>query len=240
MKKYTFLVSLLISGILVMPVIAQTSPTEEPEVSPTTVKTISPTTVLDEEVDKLKEKVAEKVSALKGKNEKAISGIIKTISESEIVLIEGNSEKKISIDKTLTKYYEIAGTATRDIKLETIKKGDYIFVLGPDINNEVTANAIYKDQSFMVLAGKITAVSSEDFTVKIISLDKTAYTLDIQTRTTQQLLNIKTLEMEKIGFSKLKEGDSIHVVVKSNLENSKTTRFDAEKILIIPNEYFIQ
>lgn len=90
------------------------------------------------------------------------------------------------------------------------------------------------------MTGKITNVNSEDFTVDMIALDKTNYTLDVQTQTSQQMLNIKTLELEKIGFSKLKEGDSIHVVVLSNLENPKTTRFDAERILIVPNEYFIQ
>ena len=54
------------------------------------------------------------------------------------------------------------------------------------------------------------------------------------------MLDIKTLELSKIGFSKLKEGDSVQVVVKSNGLNLKQTRFDAEKILIIPNEYFLQ
>jgi hypothetical protein len=90
------------------------------------------------------------------------------------------------------------------------------------------------------LAGKITEVNATDYTVTIITLDKTTYTLDYQTSTNLQLLDIKTFVPEKAGFSKLKEGDSIHVVVEANLANPKATRYDAVKMLIIPNEYFIQ
>ncbi|HRN70197.1 MAG TPA: hypothetical protein PLS49_03340 [Candidatus Woesebacteria bacterium] len=235
MKLYIWLVTFLFAGFITVPVIAQTT---TPKASPT-VKT-TPTesdSDLDSEVDKLKEKVAETVSEMRGKTEKAISGVVQSITKSELVI---NDKYTARLDNTLTKYYEIAGTSTKDLNAEDIKKGDYVFVRGPEISSEITANAVYKDTPYMVLTGKITEVNSEDYTVKIISLDKINYTLDIQTRTNQQMLNIKTLEVEKIGFSKLKEGDSIHVVVQANLENANTTRFDAERFLIIPNEYFIQ
>lgn len=237
MKKYSYLIALLAASIIVLPVFAQSTTPEEPE---PTVKQAEPTESLDDEVDKLKEKVAETVSELKGKNEKAVSGVVKSVKDKEIVLMNGSDESTVTLDETLTKYYEIAGTATRDIKSEDIEENDYIFVLGPDINGEITANGIYKDKSYKLISGKITQANSSDFTINVISLDKINYTFDIQTRTNQQLLNIKTLEPEKIGFSKLKEGDSIHVVVVNNIEDPKSTRYDAERILVIPNEYFIQ
>lgn len=238
MKLYIWLVAFIFAGSITVPVIAQTT---TPKASPTVKAT--PTEAdsdLDAEVNKLKEKVAETVSEMKGKSEKAVSGVVQTVTKDELVIKEGNNQYTASLDNTLTKYYEIAGTNTRDLNAEDIKKGDYVFVRGPEISAEITANAVYKDSSYMVLTGKITEVNSEDYTINIISLDKINYTLDVQTRTSQQMLNIKTLALEKIGFSKLKEGDSIHVVVQANLENANTTRYDAERFLIIPNEYFIQ
>ncbi len=236
MKYPFYLVALLIAGIVVMPVVAQSTPSGKP-----TVEAPTPTgKELDDEVDKLKEKVAETVSELKGEQKKATAGIVESVTDKSLVIVQDGDKKTISLDETLTQYYEIAGTATRDLEQEDIEKGDYIFVLGPDIGDEITANAVYRDQSYSIISGKITEVNSDDYTVNIVSLDKTNYTLDIQTQTSQQMLNITSLELEKIGFSKLKEGDSIHVVVKTNLENQKSTRYDAERIVIIPNEYFIQ
>ncbi len=231
------IVTLCILSILSQTIYAQISPAEEPT---PTEKAISPTTALDAEVDKLKEKVAEKVLGLKEKNEKATAGIVKSIAGDMVVTTDEGKDITVSLDDTLTSYYEVRGTVIAEIKKENVKKGEYVFIQGPEINGDITANAIYKDQKFMILSGKITEVNADDFTVTIITLDKTTYTLDVQTGTTQQLLNIKTFVPERIGFSKLKEGDSIHVVVEANLENPKTDRYDAEKILIIPNEYFIQ
>jgi len=69
--------------------------------------------------------------------------------------------------------------------------------------------------------------------------DKTVYTLSIETSTKQQIVNIKTLETERIGFSKIKEGDSIHFVVKVN-GDEKNNEYSTEKILIVPQEYFMK
>jgi hypothetical protein len=226
----------MIAGVVSVPVFAQT---DTPK--PTTKVTPSPTPAeLDDEVDKLKEKVAETVSELKGNTEKAIGGVVQSIKGDTLVLRHNDEDRSVSLDDTLTKYYQISGTKTKDLEKSDIEKGDYIFVQGPEISSEITANAIYEDTSYTVISGKITAVDSSNYSISVISLDKVNYTLDIQTKTSQQMLNIKTLELEKIGFSKLKEGDSIHAVIKTNLENPKTTRFDAERVLIIPNEYFMQ
>lgn len=236
MKNYSFLVALLVVGLITVPVMAQTTPTDKP-----TVKVPTPTgSELDDEVDKLKEKVAATVEGLKGEKEQATVGEVESVDADSLVVLQDGEKKIVTLDDTLTQYYEISGTSTKDLKKDDIEKGEYVFILGPDINGEVTANAVYRDVSYSILSGKITDVNSDDYTVSIVSLDKTNYILDIQTKTVQQMLNIKSLKVEKIGFSKLKEGDSIHVVVKTNLENKSSTRFDAVRFLIIPNEYFIQ
>ena len=220
-----------------IPVWSQTTPTEG--VSPT-VTTPEPTDNLDKEVDKLKEKVAEKVSELAENSDQVTAGVVNSISDSSLTIKSDNREVEVSIDDTLTTYYEVQGASIREIKLDNIAKNDYVFVIGPEINGVITANAVYKDQKYILLTGKITKVNQSDYSIEMVSLDKTSYTLDIQTYTNQRMLNIKSLALEAIGFSKLKEGDALHVVVKSNLKDPKSTRYDASRLLIVPNEYFIQ
>ena len=220
-----------------IPVWSQTTPTEGVSL---TVTTPEPTENLDKEVDKLKEKVAEKVSELAENSDQVTSGVVNSIAKSSLTVRSDDREVEVSIDDTLTTYYEVQGANFREVKSDNIVKNDYIFVIGPEINGVITANAVYKDQKYIVLTGKITKVNQSDYSVEMLSLDKTSYTLDIQTHTNQRLLNIKTLELEAIGFSKLKEGDAIHVVVKGNLKDPKSTRYDASRLLIVPNEYFIQ
>jgi hypothetical protein len=46
--------------------------------------------------------------------------------------------------------------------------------------------------------------------------------------------------MEKSGFSKIKEGDTVHFVVKKTGEEKELNRYSAQKILVIPQEFFIK
>lgn len=227
MKYSVAALILIMFSVVAVPVFSQT-PTSTPSGS------------LSDEVDKLKEKVAEKVEELK-QTEKAVSGIVQEIDGDEWILTDADSKKvNISIDDTLTDFFDIAGTKTTELTQEDIEKGDYIFVTGPEIGDSITANAVYRDKQFIVLSGKITNVTAEDFTIQVLTVDKSDYVLDIESKTAQSMLNIKTLETEKIGFSKLKEGDSVHVVVNGNPENTSQTRFTALRLLVIPNEYFLQ
>jgi hypothetical protein len=144
-NKNLILLAIFILSIFSLPVLAQETPTEEPTVEVTVVpKTkVSPTVSIDAEVDKLKEKVEEKVLGLKAKNDKATSGIIKSIGDSLVVTDDSGKDVKVTLDSTLTTYNEVKGTSIAEIKKDDFKKGDYIFVLGPDINGAITANAIY-------------------------------------------------------------------------------------------------
>ncbi len=205
----------------------------------------SPTVVIsetiDEEVQVLKDKVAEKVEELKEQNKKAVSGIVQEVKEGVITILNAeNTKVEVDIDETLTAFYDIVGTKITDSSSEDITKGNYIFVTGPEIGETVTANEVYKDTQYIIMSGKITEVNQEDLTVKIITIDKSDYELDVEKSTKLKLLDIKTFETDSIGFSKLKEGDSVHAVVKGDPENPDISRFNAIKLLIIPNEYFLQ
>ena len=227
--KLVFSILAAISFAFAIPVYSQ-SP------SPTVTSTN-----VDEDVTKLKEKVAEKVQELKENNKKAVAGYIKDIKDNTVkITISDRTDVDAEIDETLTSFYDIASGKIQDRKQNDFKVGDYIFVTGPEIGQSLNANEIYKDKEFKVFSGKISEVDSAKFTVSVVSIDKITYTLDIEKGTKQELLNIKTLKTEKIGFSKLKEGDSVHVVVEADPKDPKQTSFSADRLLVIPNEYFLQ
>lgn len=203
--------------------------------------TVAISETIDEEVQVLKDKVAEKVEELKEQNKKAVSGIVQEVKEGVITILNAeNTKVEVDIDETLTAFYDIVGTKINDSSSEDIVKGNYIFVTGPEIGETVTANEVYKDTQYIIMSGKITEVNEDDFTVKIVTIDKSNYELDVEKSTKLKLLDIKTFETDSIGFSKLKEGDSVHAVVKGDPEKPDITRFNAIKLLIIPNEYFLQ
>ena len=243
MKKT--LISFVVLGLVstaAIPVYAQTkkpTPTKEStssaSLSPTKAKT-SPTSV-ESDVKKLREKVAAKVSELKKKNYKPFAGEITKLSDSTLSISTNQGDVEVKIDSTLTTIYQISGTSKKEISTSDLEKGNYIIVTGPVLDKTVTANLIFVDEPYVVGSGKIIEVDTENFFVKVVTDDKSTYTFDIEKNTTEELLNIKTLKPEKIGFSKLKEGDMLHFVANKSKEK-KSTRFTALKLLVVPQEYF--
>lgn len=245
--KYTELIALL--TILVIapsyPILAQTTkPSVAATKTATESATVTATTSPEEETEQteiqdLKEKIATKVAELRKKNLKAIAGTITDIKNKTITIDTVDEGKyEINVDETLTNIYLI-GTSKKEIKLTDLKKGVYIIVSGPIVDKTIEANSIYQDEEFIVRSGKIIEADKTDFSIKVTTVAKDSYTIDVESGTTQQLLNIKTLELERIGFSKIKEGDTIHFIAKKSAAAGQAApRASAMKIVIIPQEFF--
>lgn len=214
--------------------IPATVSTDEAQVS-------SPSSIDEKEINTLKEKIATKVAELREKNNKAVGGTVTAVSIGVLRIKESDENNyEIKIDDALTKTYQIVNNQKKEIKIQDIKKGDYIIVTG-DLNEKtITANFIYVDELYIVNSGSVSEVNKEDYYIKVLTADKETFTLDIETFTKQQMLNIKTLKPENVGFSKVKEGDTLHFVVKKTGNEREVNRFAAQKIFIIPQEYFIK
>jgi len=240
MKK-TLLFSYLIIWLfsyLTINVIAQT-----PSISASS----SPTVAVDKDIQLLKDKIANKVSEIRKQNNKAISGFVLNIDGNTMKLSNNGEVNQVKFDNTLTKVFKVLGTTKKEIKTDDIAKNDYVIVSGVVADNVITANVVLIDENFLVDSGKITEVNKETYNIKILTSDKNTFSLDIETSTKQYMLNIKTLLIETIGFSKLKEGDTVHFVVKKTgdplrqlADGEKNNNYSAIKILIIPQEYFIK
>lgn len=89
-------------------------------------------------------------------------------------------------------------------------------------------------------------INKDSFNIEVLTNDKNTYSLDFESDTKQSMLNIKSLELEKAGFGKIKEGDTLHFVVKKTgnplrqLADGGNNNYSAIKVLIIPQEYFIK
>ncbi len=202
--------------------------------------TPKPTSNEEKAVENLKEKVASKVEELRKKNNKAIAGFVLEIKDNLIKIKTLNKKDyQVKLDDLLTKYFKITGASQKEIDKNNIEKDDYLIVTGLLNDKEITANSVFIDQPYIVETGKIIEIDKENYNIKVIGSDKTTYTLSIETTTKQQIINIKTLEIERIGFSKLIVGDYVHFVAKT--ENGKTDNtYSVEKILVVPQEYFLK
>jgi Cu/Ag efflux protein CusF len=238
MKKiiqYCYIVSLLYCLLTSSFVIAQTS-----ALDPSITSSAFPT-VVDKDIQLLKDKIANKVSEIRKQNNKAISGFVLNIDGNTMKLSNdgGGEVSQVKFDDTLTKVFRVLGATKKEIKIDDIAKNDYTIVSGVVADNIITANVVLIDENFLVDSGKITEINKETYNIKVLTSDKNTYSLDIETSTKQYMVNIKTLLRETIGFSKLKEGDTVHFVVKKTF-SEKNNNYSAVKILIIPQEYFIK
>lgn len=194
-----------------------------------------------EEIQNLKEKLASKVAELRQKEQKAISGTVQDVTTNALRLKSSDDILyEIKIDEELTKIYIIAGNQKKEMKLKNIKKGAYLIISGLIDGKTVTANYIYQDEQFLESSGRITEANTQDFYIRVLTLEKDTYTLDIENTTKRNLLDIKTLNLEVVGFTKIKEGDTVHFVVKKTGTEREKNRYSATKILIIPQEFFMK
>ncbi len=211
---------------------------QEATSSPTVTKKVTATE--ENAIKDLKEKVANKVAEIRKKNSRAVAGRATKISTGSIKIKKNDNEDfEIKLDETLTKYYRILGAVQKEIKKEDLEENDYLIATGVINERVITANSVFVDQPFLVGSGKITEVDKENYNIKVVAADKTVYNLRIENTTKQQITNIKTLEIERAGFSKIIVGDSVHFVVEVKGDEKDNT-YQADKILIVPQEYFIK
>ena len=191
-----------------------------------------------EEIQNFKEKLASKVAELQKKEDKAISGFL-ILKKDKTLTIEttDNEQFSVELDDLLTKYFQVNVTALKEITLDDFEVDDYIIITGPISGKVITANNVYKDENFTSGSGIVSDTGQGDFVLNVVTLENETLTIDIETATKRKILNIKTLKLEDVGFSKIKTGDVLHFFYKK-ISNKDEKKYSATKILVIPQEYF--
>lgn len=235
-KTLTIIVILLAISTFVYKVAAQSEEATSP------AKASSSAVIeVDETVKAFKERVAKVAEA--GRNElQALSGRIVLQKDNKLTVLTNNSETyTVTVEKDLTMIYSLINGVKKEKEFGDIIKDDYIIVTGPMIDKTISANSIYIEEQYLLQSGKVTEINKEDFYLNILNVDKENDLVDIETYTKIFMINIKTLESERIGFSKIKVGDTIHIVYKKSVAaDKKENRYSATRILVIPQEYFLQ
>src|SRR3989344_9565956 len=100
-----------------------------------TAASSSPTVVVDKDIQQLKDKIANKVSEIRKKNNKAVSGFVLNIDGNTMKLSNNGEVNQVKFDNTLTKVFKVLGTTKKEIKTDDIAKNDYVIVSGVVANN---------------------------------------------------------------------------------------------------------
>ncbi len=191
-----------------------------------------------EDIQQFKDKLASKVAELQKKEDKAQAGFLLEIKSKSLKIETSDKEELlVELDELLTKYYSVSTSTLNEITKEKLEIGDYIIVTGPLNGKVISANNIYLDENFTSGSGIVNDTGQGDFSLSIVTLENETITIDIESSSKRKILNIKTLELEDVGFSKIKSGDVVHFFYKK-LNNKEEKRYSATKILVIPQEYF--
>ena len=194
----------------------------------------------EKQIVELKEKVASKVAQLKRENAQGVSGYITEIkNESFFIQNQKGDIFQINTDPIITKYYQIINDQKKEIDKKALSKDQYVIIDGIINDNQIEANAVYIDDYFLISSGQVIEINKNEYWIRVLTLEKDSLILDIETYTKKFLLNIKNLELENIGFSKIKEGDNVHFVIKKQ-GLKPVERASAFRLIVIPQEFFLK
>jgi hypothetical protein len=230
----TFLASLAFFTFLAIPSYAALTPTPTVTPAPTAEPTGEPGS-FNEKVKLLKEKIETKVAEIAKNDKQIVRGIIKETRTEEIdIVLSDQKTKKILLEGGVTVIKDLVRAEMKPLAIKELTKDDVIIVAGFPLENDFSAKMIFRIPKMSFISGQITDVS-KDFVITLIGVDKKEVAIDIESSTTQNLLDSKSITYKKTGFSKIKVGDRIQAVV---LEGKPGNNKKALRIVIIPQEYF--
>lgn len=188
-------------------------------------------------IEALKDKIEKKVDELSKTSKNIAVGTVTSIDD-DLITVESETADTftVSVDSTITEVFAVDLNDREEIDFEDIEEGDYLIVSGPAIEDQISANTIYVQTRYIVTQGQIANANESNFTIDVVTRDKSEYTVDIEDDTNQTILDIDTLDVSSSGFSKLKAGDSIHVVILQSSTNED--EYTGISTFIIPQEYF--
>lgn len=192
----------------------------------------------EKEIQELKDKLETKVEELQKKNQKAFSGAVVAIQDNVIKIQSDTTTYQIKIDPELTLFYLISGSQKQDAEMADVEKGTFIIAAGPINQKTIDANTVYIDTQFIVDSGKVTEVNSTESYIRLLSVQNERFTIDIELATKKSLIDSKTLEIENTTIAGIKEGDIIHFAAEKPADQREKNRYSAQKILVVPQEYF--
>lgn len=250
-KTYSVIAIIFLLGICLVSVgmrpvsvLAQPTTTESPDATTTPAEGDAVTPTPDSEgntpnIRVLRDRLASVVAELRKKDEQVIVGEVKSVDTAnlEVDTISGVVEK-IQLDETLSKYYQITGAAKEEIEQKDVEVGNYVIATGIRTEGAFSADEIYIDEPFDSKAGRVTEINGTNFTFRLETFDKDVLTVNVDRSVNQEILVVSTLGLEGSSFSRLREGDTVHIVYPVNSIKTQVTNVTPIRMLVIPLAYF--
>jgi len=199
-----------------------------PTATPSSTATPGPTN----QIDDLKERLATKVAELRQTQKKAIYGTIKAVSVSTFTVETKTNDLKMELTDDIKVFQRIKDKRT-ELTTEDLAKDDVVSVFGDyDTGLDLLKAHIVVIQAKPLtrIAGVVTDIDREEFTVTVKTKDNQTYVVDIE-KTTQALAFDSAKGLVKGGFSKLETGKTVHVI--GVLDTKVDRRISASRIIDI-------
>ncbi len=185
-------------------------------------------------LDDLKERLATKVAQLRTSENRAFFGLVKSKTVATFVIETKTKDIKIDIpdDVTVARYLQKKRV---NLTMEDVAKGELVTVYGEyDTTLELLKASfiLIESASPLRLSGTVSSIDPKDFSLMLATRTGQIYIVDIET-TTKVTRWDKTHKFAKSGFSKMVEGETIHVV--GTPVPKKDNRISAIRILNLGN-----
>lgn len=236
MKRKISVILLLTILLLIMTGPISSTLAQSPTVTPPPSKASTPSATPSDIINKLKqiqilkEKIATKVAEIREKEKKAISGVVKSIDQSTLVISKNGQDLVASISED-TLYYSFTKEGKNETTSKSVKIGSLISIFGytGEGANKLAAKYIYNQTSPIFIVGKIADIDKEKFTITVRERQENQL-VDIETYT-KNFVFTRERGRQKIGFSKLKIGDTVHIIGTANTKEEN--RVTAVSILVL-------
>lgn len=198
--------------------------------SATPSATSSPSGETSVQIQQLKDRLATKVAELRQLEKRAMYGTVKATTISTITVETLTKDVKIELTDEIKVIQILKGKRTT-LTTDDISKGDIVVVYG---NYDLTLDLLKAKVVFITspspeqIHGVVTARDDKAFTYTVQTNDGVSMIVDFE-RTTVTRSWTKDSGLEKIGFSKIKINDIVHVL--GTKVPKKENRISALRIL---------
>jgi len=204
-------------------------------------KTTTPASELkdnrQQQIEELRQRVATKAAELREQMKRVITGDIKSINDTTIVITTKNGDKTVLTDENTT-FIRLGAGGRQKITLDDLAVGNTISVFGQldQDSGKITAKIIIAKVIPLNIDGKVSAVDLNDGTITVQTPKKGLFIVDVETYT-KILIWEKSKGMQKLGFSKIKVDDRVHVngTVPAKPKAGEN-RLSANRILVLPGK----
>ena len=154
---------------------------------------------------------------------------MQTVDETGFTVVSEDKTIKILVDSEVTVYKNIV--SDKKITLKNLKKSNYVVITGVMLNNEFSAEIVYLQPRYELLAGQINNVEKKGYFIEVTTLDQETITVDIEKSTIQKMVSTTDFSVGKSGFANYKIGDYIQLVIPKREKDA--IRASAVRTLVI-------